>query len=381
MDYTKFSGYDFEDYISKLLTSMGFVVEQTTYSNDGGIDIIAVYEKPIFSGKYIIQCKNWQGNVGAPEIRDLFGVVMDQRANKGILITPSDFTEQAYAFAKGKNIELINGRGLKELSKEFNNDNIEFNNSHNVFPKEFNVERYKYLENQIKENSRESKYYLEMKKFLLEYLNNEKYTNEYIFAVEAIIKTTDDLINKCYNTKTKRIWKKTELMEKAVYCLILGEIEEALELVLDNDRILKKSESLPFEMRPYLVISADYGKDCLTRNLYTFFSAIGYKNGIRIIDNCPRIHYRFNSGYIPLGHERDNIDIEIEKINRYINWNENLFIYIPSIYPIKDGKNYTHRVHINERYIEIEKIKKPEKNNELYERLDSIFRQHGFEIS
>lgn len=150
MDYSEFSGYDFEDYISKLLGIMGFAVEQTTYSNDGGIDIIALYEKPIFSGKYIIQCKNWQGNVGAPEIRDLYGVVMDQRANKGILITPSDFTEQAYEFAKGKNIELINGEILRRLSKTITNETIEIENAPNKFPKEFNIERYKYLEKQIK---------------------------------------------------------------------------------------------------------------------------------------------------------------------------------------------------------------------------------------
>ena len=116
MDFTTINGYEFEDYVSNILRNMGFEIEQTTYSNDGGIDIVANYNKPIFSGRYIVQCKNWQGNVGAPEIRDLYGVVMDQRANKGILITPSDFTEQAYEFAKGKNIELINGVVLRTLS-------------------------------------------------------------------------------------------------------------------------------------------------------------------------------------------------------------------------------------------------------------------------
>jgi restriction endonuclease Mrr len=50
---------------------------QTTYSNDGGIDIVTFYDRPIFYGKYTIQCKNWQGTVAAPEIRDLYGVVTD----------------------------------------------------------------------------------------------------------------------------------------------------------------------------------------------------------------------------------------------------------------------------------------------------------------
>ena len=98
------TGYEFENYISTLLINMGFEVEVTQRSNDGGIDLIAIYEKPIFSGKYIVQCKKWATSVGQPEVRDLYGVVMDQRANKGILITTSDFTAQAYDFAKGKNI-------------------------------------------------------------------------------------------------------------------------------------------------------------------------------------------------------------------------------------------------------------------------------------
>ena len=41
-------GYQFEDYISNLFRKLGFAVEATDYSNDGGIDLIATYEKPIF---------------------------------------------------------------------------------------------------------------------------------------------------------------------------------------------------------------------------------------------------------------------------------------------------------------------------------------------
>lgn len=385
MDYSEFSGYDFEDYISKLLGIMGFAVEQTTYSNDGGIDIIALYEKPIFSGKYIIQCKNWQGNVGAPEIRDLYGVVMDQRANKGILITTSDFTEQAYEFAKGKNIELINGEILRRLSKTITNETIEIENAPNKFPKEFNIERYKYLEKQIKENSRDSKYYLEMKKFLLEYIDNERYADEYSIVLEAIIKNTDDLICKCYNTKSKRMWKNTELMNKSVYCLILGKIDEALELILDNDSLFRYSEEvLPFKMNPHpgtiAVCAYDYGRDCLTRNLYTVFNVIGYKNGVKIIDYCQRRHYIFNPCFVYDKYEENQFKSDMEKCKRYINW-DNMVIFIPDFYPEKDGKYYHKRQSvIKDRYIVIEKIKRPEKCNELYERLDSIFRQHGFEI-
>ena len=116
MNFSKMSGYEFEDFIANLLRQKGFKVTQTDYSNDGGVDLIAEYFKPLFSGKYIVQCKNYTNNlVGQPELRDLYGVVMSEKANKGILITTSDFTTQAKNFAKDKNLELINGSVLNSL--------------------------------------------------------------------------------------------------------------------------------------------------------------------------------------------------------------------------------------------------------------------------
>ena len=105
MNFSKMSGYEFEDFIANLLRQKGFKVTQTDYSNDGGVDLIAEYNQPLFSGKYIVQCKKYTDNlVGQPELRDLYGVVMSESANKGILITTSDFTTQAKNFAKGKNL-------------------------------------------------------------------------------------------------------------------------------------------------------------------------------------------------------------------------------------------------------------------------------------
>lgn len=35
-----------------------FYVEQTQYSNDGGIDIIAISKTTLYKGNYLVQCKN-----------------------------------------------------------------------------------------------------------------------------------------------------------------------------------------------------------------------------------------------------------------------------------------------------------------------------------
>ena len=69
------------------------------------------------SGKYIVQCKDWQGNIGVKIIRELYGVVEAEDANKGILIASSQFTKSAIQFAQNKRLELIDGEQLDELIK------------------------------------------------------------------------------------------------------------------------------------------------------------------------------------------------------------------------------------------------------------------------
>ena len=113
------SGVEFERVCKRLLESMGFTVETTKASGDGGIDLIGYNTQPLLSGKYIIQCKRYAGSVGEPIIRDLYGVVTSERANKGILITTGHFTKAAASFAENKPIELIDGKQLKELIVQY----------------------------------------------------------------------------------------------------------------------------------------------------------------------------------------------------------------------------------------------------------------------
>lgn len=115
LDIDSLSGVEFEDLCRKLVETMGFSAEMTKATGDGGIDIVAMNHQPLLSGKYIIQCKRYSGSVGEPVIRDLYGVVMSERANKGILMTTGTFTRQALAFADGKPLELIDGLKVGEL--------------------------------------------------------------------------------------------------------------------------------------------------------------------------------------------------------------------------------------------------------------------------
>lgn len=110
-------GTSFEQEVLTYLQTMGFEAERTEKTADGGIDIIAHSNEPLFQGKYVIQCKNWSNPVGEPVVRDLYGVVTAERANKGILITASRFTASAMKFAKDKPLELIDGNTWRKLTK------------------------------------------------------------------------------------------------------------------------------------------------------------------------------------------------------------------------------------------------------------------------
>ena len=54
-------------------------------------------------------------------VRELYGVVVSEEANKGILITSSQFTQSAIEFAKEKRIELIDGEQLDKLIASYQN--------------------------------------------------------------------------------------------------------------------------------------------------------------------------------------------------------------------------------------------------------------------
>lgn len=120
-EMVEMSGHDFERLICCLLDAMEFRTELTKVSGDGGIDIVAVLDKPIIGGKYLFQCKRYAPDnlVGASAVRDFYGAVTADRAVKGVFVTTSDFTPQAREFADKTGIELIAAAKLKALLHDY----------------------------------------------------------------------------------------------------------------------------------------------------------------------------------------------------------------------------------------------------------------------
>lgn len=110
---------DFEHLIREIFekefNSTGGEVKVTQSSRDGGVDAIAFDPDPIRGGKIVIQAKRYTNVVGVSAVRDLFGTVMNEGATKGILITTANYGADAYEFAKGKPLTLLNGANLLNL--------------------------------------------------------------------------------------------------------------------------------------------------------------------------------------------------------------------------------------------------------------------------
>lgn len=103
---------EFEHLIANLFTRMGFKTGTTKISRDGGVDVIAFDERPLFGGKIIIQAKRYRNTVEVESVRALYGVMQDEGATKGMLVTTSSFGKTSRSFAKDKPIELIDGNAL-----------------------------------------------------------------------------------------------------------------------------------------------------------------------------------------------------------------------------------------------------------------------------
>jgi restriction system protein len=110
---------DFEHLIRELFEAefaeRGAVVKITQASRDRGVDAVVFDPDPIRGGKIILQAKRYTNTVGADAVRDLYGTVVKEGANKGILITTSDFGPDSYEYVKGLPITLLSGGNLVHL--------------------------------------------------------------------------------------------------------------------------------------------------------------------------------------------------------------------------------------------------------------------------
>lgn len=102
---------EFELLVGEAFRRKGFsVTERGGNGPDGGVDL----ELHLGTDKYLVQCKQWKAlKVGVTVVREFFGAMAAEGAAGGFVVTSGTYTEEAKAFAQGRNIQLVDGVLLK----------------------------------------------------------------------------------------------------------------------------------------------------------------------------------------------------------------------------------------------------------------------------
>jgi len=90
----------FEELVAAMFRSMGYEVEITPRSKDGGRDLLAFQKTGVGTLVTLVECKRFSPDrkVGVSLVRSLYGVVEHERASHGVLATTSSFTRGARNF-------------------------------------------------------------------------------------------------------------------------------------------------------------------------------------------------------------------------------------------------------------------------------------------
>lgn len=111
-DLLELSPREFEDMAVELFLAYGHKAKRTGKAGDHGVDVVVQTKK---GEKCVVQCKRWKGRVGEPVVRDFYGVVMHEKADKGVVITSGTFSRPAQEWVKGKPIALYDGDKFVQL--------------------------------------------------------------------------------------------------------------------------------------------------------------------------------------------------------------------------------------------------------------------------
>ncbi len=117
----------FEKIVVELLVAMGYggtlrdAGQAIGKSGDEGIDGVIKEDRLGLDAIYL-QAKKWENTVGRPEIQKFAGALQGQRAKKGIFITTSSFSKEAYDYTSriDTKIVLIDGEQLARLMIDHN---------------------------------------------------------------------------------------------------------------------------------------------------------------------------------------------------------------------------------------------------------------------
>lgn len=104
----------FERYVADLFRRRGYLVILRGRSGDHGVDLELNGPK---GRRAVVQCKRYQNTVGEEIVRDLYGTLIHEAADRAFLVTTAEISNAAHEWADGKPITLIDGGTLVQISR------------------------------------------------------------------------------------------------------------------------------------------------------------------------------------------------------------------------------------------------------------------------
>lgn len=107
-DLRKLTPREFEKLLADLLSDMGWEVELTKQTRDGGSDILAYMNTDIGRLLCLVEAKHYREDrkIGVDLVRNLYGTLCDAQANSAMLVTSSTFTKDAKEFQQKHQYQL-----------------------------------------------------------------------------------------------------------------------------------------------------------------------------------------------------------------------------------------------------------------------------------
>jgi restriction endonuclease Mrr len=107
-DIFRLSSREYEHMVAELLHDMGYEVELTPATRDGGKDILASLRTPAGDLLVLVEAKKYRRDrkIGVELVRTLYGTLHDYQANSAMLVTTSSFSKDARVFQQRHKYQL-----------------------------------------------------------------------------------------------------------------------------------------------------------------------------------------------------------------------------------------------------------------------------------
>ena len=113
------------DFVAKIMEQSGFKVQKNYRTSKHVVDVYGVLPTILGDIGVVVACKNYEERwkVGMDVLKEMEMASKTLQASKIVIITTSDFSENAVSYAERRSIKLIDKDELMVLAKKFSKKN------------------------------------------------------------------------------------------------------------------------------------------------------------------------------------------------------------------------------------------------------------------